>query len=154
MFRKQEYDRAGAYREAFYVAQDLDLWTRFSEAGRCLAIPDLLYQAELRAGSISAGRRAEQLRTSVIILECARARRSGRDEEPLLQAWVDEQMVLGTRCPRSPSARDDAGFNYFIGSMLHCNNPRLARKYYQKSLLASIFQIRSWVRLIQVLGKK
>src|SRR5262249_42598650 len=33
MFRKSAYERAGGYRTAFGVAQDLDLWTRMVEIG-------------------------------------------------------------------------------------------------------------------------
>src|SRR5262245_41142623 len=42
MFRKDAYSRAGGYRAAFRVSQDLDLWSRMAEIGPCLATPKIL----------------------------------------------------------------------------------------------------------------
>src|SRR5262245_21944801 len=47
MLRRSTYEQVGGYRAAFPVAQDLDLWMRISEVGRCLAMPEVLYQVKL-----------------------------------------------------------------------------------------------------------
>ena len=85
LFRREFYERVGGYREQFYFAQDLDLWTRLVEHGRHIALPDVLYQASFALGSISgqcSGRR--QIACAKIILECARLRRAGLDEAPVV----------------------------------------------------------------------
>jgi glycosyltransferase involved in cell wall biosynthesis len=53
LFRRDLFERVGGYREQFYFAQDLDLWTRLVEHGRYLVIPDVLYQVSVGLGSIS-----------------------------------------------------------------------------------------------------
>ena len=80
LFRREGYERVGGYREQFYFAQDLDLWTRLIEQGRHVALPDVLYKASFALGSISGQHRRQQIATAKIIRECARMRRAGLDE--------------------------------------------------------------------------
>ena len=41
MFRRDAYQKAGGYRAAFVVAQDIDLWLRLSEQGQCLGMAEV-----------------------------------------------------------------------------------------------------------------
>ncbi|MBK8742598.1 MAG: glycosyltransferase family 2 protein [Betaproteobacteria bacterium] len=70
MFRKSAYARAGGYRPAFVVAQDIDLWLRLVELGRCEGMEQPLYRARLEANSISGRRRAEQVRLAELAIQC------------------------------------------------------------------------------------
>ena len=80
MFRRETYEKVGGYRAQFNVAQDLDLWMRLAEVGVCWATPEILCERHLSKNSISAIRRDEQMRSAKIIVKCAAARRSGRDD--------------------------------------------------------------------------
>ena len=80
MFRRKTYEKVGGYRAHFDVAQDLDLWMRLAEVGTCWAIPEVLCEFHLDVNSISAVRRYEQIRSAKVIVKCAEARRSGRDD--------------------------------------------------------------------------
>ena len=61
MFREDVYEKVGGYRPQFLVAQDLDLWTRLSDYGICLGIPEILYEAIWEPGSISHLKRKQQI---------------------------------------------------------------------------------------------
>ena len=129
MFRRDAYERAGGYRAAFAVAQDLDLWLRMIEQGQCLGMVEVFYRARLEMGSISSRRREEQIRMLKLALECARVRALGADDRQLLAAAV------AVRQPKRPvSARERARFHYFVGSCLRASNPLLARVYFGKAL--------------------
>ena len=108
MFRRSAYEAVGGYRAAFRVAQDLDLWLRLAEVGKCLGIPDILYQASWRLGAISHLRRQEQVRTTEVLLECARVRRAGGSDAGILALWEQEcvgQPGTGHRVTCGPGRR-------------------------------------------------
>jgi glycosyltransferase involved in cell wall biosynthesis len=146
MFRRSAYVRAGGYREAFVVAQDLDLWARMAEIGDCLATPQILYEAKLTKGSISHLRRKEQIRVAHAIHACARARRTGADEGIILEG-LPEQRVRD----RGPIANriEDARFYYFIGSLLRKRAVRPANSYFLRAVFRWPFDPRAWFGLLR-----
>jgi len=151
MFRRSTYDQVGGYRAAFPVAQDLDLWMRLAEVGRCLAIPDVLYQAKMTAGSISATRRREQFRAALSILACAAARRARRSEADVLSSWESELAGLrGGRAHRRGTASEHARFYYFIARILRRTRPDRSRLYYWKSIRYRALYAPAWAGLIQL----
>ena len=95
MFRKESYLSTGGYRLAFNVAQDIDLWLRLAEVGGSWGIGDIHYQASLAANSISGRRRDEQFRAGLLAIECARLRRSGRDDRGCLDAGNLQKKQAG-----------------------------------------------------------
>ena len=103
MFRRSAYEAAGGYRAAFRVAQDLDLWLRLAEAGKCLAIPEIYYEGSWRLGAISHLRREEQLRTTEVLLECARARRTIGSDAAVLERWERERSIQTERGAAVPA---------------------------------------------------
>jgi glycosyltransferase involved in cell wall biosynthesis len=144
LFPKSLYDHVGGYRPEFYFAQDLDLWMRFIEHGKHLVISDVLYQATVRADSITGLYRKEQSETAKIVVEAARLRRSGRDEEPALKKARRIRPDAARRESRLQLAR---GF-YFIGMCLKVQrNPR-ANWYFQQALRTSPLHLKSAIRLI------
>jgi glycosyltransferase involved in cell wall biosynthesis len=84
MFRSSVYRAVGAYRAAFYFAQDLDLWTRLRELGRFSVVDDSLYVARLEPRSISGTQTREQGQLAKLIWQACQARRAGTSEEGLL----------------------------------------------------------------------
>jgi glycosyltransferase involved in cell wall biosynthesis len=148
MFRKSAYDRAGGYRSAFRVAQDLDLWIRMAEIGACLATPDVLYVACISKGSITHLNREQQKRATQTILRCAEARRQGSDEAETLKdvkaiprparGWLSERMR-------------DAGFYYFIGSVLRTRQPERAHTYFMQALACWPLYPRAWFGLLRLI---
>jgi glycosyltransferase involved in cell wall biosynthesis len=146
MFRRAAYETVGGYRAAFRVSQDLDLWLRLAEAGKCLAIPDILYEASWRLGAISHLRRQEQLRTTETLLECARVRRAGGSDAAVLAQWEQERAARKGRAALAGLA--DARFYYFLAGSLRARHPEKARAYYRKALKRWPFFLRAWVWLV------
>jgi hypothetical protein len=125
----------GGYRPVFAVAQDQDLWLRLAEVGRCVAMPEVLYEARLSPGSISASRRKEQAKSMKAILDCARLRRSGLSDSGVVEDFttIRGNEIYAGRILRS---RRDARFYYFIGCLLRKRQPEVAIAYFRKSLRA------------------
>lgn len=146
MFRQSAYQAVGGYCTAFRVAQDLDLWLRLMEFGSCIASPEILYQASLTRGAISQNLRREQLKAAYTILGCAVIRRAGGDEKPLLNKFIkyDCKVKRGW----TPGTLHDARFYYFVGTLLHHNEPDRARMYYQRALQYWHFYPRAYLKLL------
>jgi glycosyltransferase involved in cell wall biosynthesis len=147
MFRRQTYEAVGGYRAEFRVAQDLDLWLRLSEAGVCWAIPNVLCEIHLRARSISASRRAEQMRATRVILRCAEARRSGGDDSRLIARWGPQERRSRDVIYWSPRRLQDAKFYYFVGSLLRARQPDKAREYFLRAVNSWFLHPKAWYRL-------
>lgn len=127
MFSRHAYLTAGGYRPAFVAAQDIDLWLRLVELGRCLTIPQVLYQAQNSIGNISSRLRDAQLAFAAGAIECARSRRRGLPEPALsfpVRSWAE---VKDAQDP------DEAvKLNYFLGCCLREQDPDSARHYFHK----------------------
>jgi hypothetical protein len=148
MFRRSAYEAVGGYRAAFRVAQDLDLWLRLAEVGKCLGISDIHYQASWRLGAISHLRRQEQVRTTAILLECARARRAGVSDAEILALWEQECVATRERATASNAGLEDARFYYFVAGALRSRDLRKARSYYLQALQRWPLLWRAWIWLL------
>lgn len=147
MFRRATYERVGGYREAFRVAQDLDLWLRLREAGTHVALPEVLLEECVRPRSISGLHRKMQLELTEYALACARARRAGESEAAVLaRAAARSRDPL----PR-PTRREEAAGQYHLARLLHAQHPRSARRAYVAALRrdprcwkAAVQWVRAW----------
>lgn len=144
MFRRADYLTVGGYRPQFAVAQDLDLWLRLAEIGTHLPIHRTAYQAKVTPGSISQSKRSQQVKITRIIVECARRRREGGSEEPLLRKAAHFKIDSTGRVGRL--ARSSA--LYFIGSCLEAQTHRAGRDYFLASLQQFPLHLKSWWRLL------
>jgi glycosyltransferase involved in cell wall biosynthesis len=151
MFRRDTYRRVGGYRAAFPVAQDLDLWRRMAEIGRCEGTAAVLYHARLRRGSISQARRRQQTAAKDLILRSSAARRKGEDDAAILQ---EAQALRSGRQDRSLFATrvSDARFYYFVGSLLRARQRRQSRSYYLKALRSWPVLPRAWYGLLSTMA--
>lgn len=144
LFRRSLYEDVGGYRAAFYFAQDIDLWIRLAERGRHVVMQDILYEASVTVGSLSSANRRHQFECARLIMECARARRSGESEaEFLAQASLvqpDRKKGLN-RLGRARSL-------YFIGECLRQRNNPDARRYFLEALSVFPLHLRSLARLM------
>lgn len=143
LFRRDLYERVGGYREQFYFAQDLDLWTRMVEHGRHVAIPDVLYQARFTVGSISSLQRQHQIECAKLILECARLRRAGQDDAPVASR-ARRIVPNGGKTAHT----DLASALYFVGTCLSKRSDPRAKRYYREALRAYPLHFKSAVRLL------
>lgn len=143
MFRRLAYERAGGYRAAFTVAQDIDLWLRLWEIGACMGDPEILYEATMQAGSISARRRSDQFRMCTLAIACANERRQGRSDADLL----DTPPAAAARRPVGPRV-ERARFFYFVGACLRRSDPRGARAYFWRAFRENPLMVKALVRLI------
>jgi glycosyltransferase involved in cell wall biosynthesis len=147
MMRHSSYLAVGGYRQAFYYAQDIDLWSRMVEIGSHLVLPEVLYEATLSPQSISGSRRQEQETFHSFIVGATRARRSGSAEEP----WLERAAALSQQCrqaPRNPE-REAAGA-YFIGASLAAQQPELARRYLRRALQLNPWHLKARLKLARL----
>ena len=145
MFRRRAYEKAGGYRSQFQVAQDLDLWTRLKAHGAHAALHEILFVAELSPDSISSTKRALQISTAVIILECARQRIRGGDETSLLEKAESLKIT-----PKRNSERlKRADFFYFLGSCTVSEYKDRAHVYFRESLKNNPFHIKALCRYLK-----
>lgn len=143
MFRRAAYERCGGYRAPFVVAQDIDLWLRLAELGRCVGTQEVGYVAAMSADSISARRRSEQLRMQAAAVRAARLRRAGKPD-----AMVLEALARATRERSRGSARlARARFLYFVASCLRKTDPAAARRYYWDSFREHPLMVKSLLRM-------
>jgi len=143
LFRRELYERVGGYREQFFFAQDLDLWTRLVEHGRHVALPDVLYQASFALGSISGRHRRHQIACAKIILDCARLRRAGLDDARV--AAKGTAIVPEWRYEQSAN---HAAALYFVGVCLRSRADPRAQQYFRDALRANPLHLKSAVRLL------
>jgi glycosyltransferase involved in cell wall biosynthesis len=147
MFSRAAYDAVGGYRAAFAVAQDLDLWMRLWEQGRVLAVPDVLYRARLLPRSLSATRRAEQVAYTRVIVEGARSRRNGRQDQS-----NEAARYIGAA---APTPRNSAGqFSYFLGRVLEARAPDVAQFYLRQALREDPLFARAWLALTRMEARR
>jgi hypothetical protein len=137
------YERVGGYREEFYFAQDLDLWTRLVEHGPHIALPQLFYQAGFSIDSISSLQRPGQVACARILLECARLRRAGLNESAAL---AEARAILPGF--RKEKAGDVASALYFVGTCLRRRGDARARQYFRNALRANPLHFKSALRLL------
>ncbi len=146
VFRADAYRRAGGYRPAFRVAQDWDLWLRLvrpgGEGDRIAYIPDFLYAYRVEEQSISAQRRAQQVRLVELAGRCAEARLQGASEEP----YLAEAALISAEPPRG-KGRSSVGNSYFIGKCLLDRRDRRALKYLRRSVRNAPWNWRHWAAL-------
>jgi len=147
MFRRKSFETVGGYRPQFKVAQDLDLWIRLSEVGVCWATPDVLCVVHLNKNSISANRRSEQIRSAKVIVKCAEARRSGRDDSSIIEKWMGQRKWRQVFC-WSPRRLQEARFYYFIGSLLRHRQPQQAQLYFWRAVGSWVAYPRAWYRIL------
>lgn len=136
LFRREAYERVGGYRTAFAVAQDWDLWLRLTELGRLSYAPEVLYAFEIGLRSLSALRRAEQVRGVELARRCAQAR----------EQLGSDQAVLSAPPPPPPPAASGSNA-YFIGKCLLDRRDRRALRYLRMAVRERPTRARAWLAL-------
>jgi glycosyltransferase involved in cell wall biosynthesis len=133
MFRRDAYVATGGYRAEFRVAQDLDLWVRLAARGRIAFMSEVLYEAVIEPGAISARKRAEQFEAARVAL----ALRDGK--EP------------GTRAlpPPTSARRAEANTLYFIASCLRRRRDPHWRRYAGRALRRNPLLLRAWLLFVR-----
>lgn len=147
MFRKAAYELVGGYREAFRVAQDLDLWSRLAEVGDCLATPEVFYETRISYGSLTHLNRAQQKQATQAIVRCAKARTQGEDEAKVLE---EVKALPRPRQDWLSKRVRDAALYYFIGSLLRVREPQRARNYFLSALASWPLYPRAWLALVRL----
>jgi glycosyltransferase involved in cell wall biosynthesis len=135
MFRRDAYEKAGGYRLPFYVAQDLDLWTRLVEHGVCMTIPEILYEATWSPGSISHLKRKQQIIATRAILACRTLRSQGKNEQPVLDR-IAKRLNHSNQAATYPEGLPMSRYHYFAGSLLEKKNPSAAKRHFDLAVSA------------------
>lgn len=144
MFRRSAYEQAGGYREAFYFAQDLDLWTRMAALGEIHVLADELYEVRFTHGSITAQQTARQTALRELIAEAARTRALGHSDAAIL---VRAAQIRPSH--DRPSTQGTADIDYFLGSCLAKRGDPAARAYFLRALRRRPFMAKAWAKLIR-----
>jgi len=144
LFPSSLYKKVGGYRPFFYFAQDLDLWVRLAEVGLHIVIPEILYQTSLSIGAIGNMHRKEQIKTARLILECARLRRRGLSELPVLEKARAIRPLLNKHIGRLDHARA----LYFIASCLKERGNQQSKNYFWQAFMKFPLHLKSVVRLL------
>jgi glycosyltransferase involved in cell wall biosynthesis len=145
MFRHTAYENCGGYRSDFRVAQDLDLWLRLREQGRCLANAFIGYEALWTHDSISNQRRKEQVRFARLAIKAAQIRRSGFTDKELLDAHKVKKLIDEQR--HKNTGLETARGYYYIGSCIARRDPKTAQQYFKKAWIAWPFHFKAIARL-------
>lgn len=144
MFRADEYRNVGGYRDAFYFAQDWDLWYRLAERGTFLIINQRLCRARVTANSISFVSHGVQRQFALQSLRALRLRQDGLSDEIALESA--RQIVRPTLTERQKKCRR-AGANYYIARILTKNRDQRAHIYLLRALRLRPLYLRSWFAL-------
>jgi glycosyltransferase involved in cell wall biosynthesis len=147
MFRKSAYEYVGGYRDAFYYAQDTDLWLRLGEMGLFGYEQAFLYQYRYSLTSISAEWKDIQDRFHEIARACHAVRKQGGEEAELLHAAVTlTETIRAGNADRKPSNKRMAEAAYHLGcGLLDVRNPK-AEIYFRSALKLDPFHLRAWIK--------
>jgi glycosyltransferase involved in cell wall biosynthesis len=155
MFRASSYQRAGGYRNEFFVAQDLDLWKRLIEIGRHFSVEKIFYTSSFEKNSISSRRRELQTQTKKLILECSLARlHHGNDSEVLVKvrSLFDTTKSNSIKINFWQRGKSDSDYYYFLGSNFLGKNKKAALHYFVLSIRAYPFTIKPYAKLLIALA--
>jgi glycosyltransferase involved in cell wall biosynthesis len=144
MFRKQAYQQVGGYREEFYFAQDLDLWTRLATVGEVEYLSEELYESRFSYDSISARQTARQAALRELIAEASRLRAVGASENEVLERAAHIRPSESV-----PSTQSDADIDYFLGSCLASRGDPAAKAYFLRALKKRPFSPKAWAKLVR-----
>jgi glycosyltransferase involved in cell wall biosynthesis len=88
IFRKSAVQGVGGYRQAFWPAEDMDLWTRMAERGHGILVqPEYLLHYRIHGASASISRARLMVRRTAWIERCMACRRTG-EPEPTWDAFL------------------------------------------------------------------
>lgn len=94
MFRTALARELGGYRQAFYTAEDYDLWLRLSERGEIAILPEVLVRYRQHGGSMSSTKAVRQVFSFRLARRVSEARRrTGHDPASALSAPPDWRIV-------------------------------------------------------------
>ncbi len=95
MLRRDVLVACGGYRDAFPVAEDLDLWFRMSRHGRLHILPEILLLIRKHEGNVTVTRGAVNLQSAMKARICHRVwQRTGAEvlENPELWQLVEKRL--------------------------------------------------------------
>jgi len=146
MFDKEAYTNAGGYRPPFVVAQDLDLWTRLIELGEHIPTPGIFYHANLEKNAISVLQRDEQVASTKVIIECAKARETIGNDTNIIESFLEQNIARTEQ--KIPTPGLESNYYYFLGSVLRKSNLASSIKYLKKSVKLNPFNGKAVIRLL------
>jgi glycosyltransferase involved in cell wall biosynthesis len=135
-FSKSAYDSVGGYREQFYYAQDLDLFTRMAKIGNVASVPQVCYAYTFSPTSISTHAAGVQRKFRAFVQ---------RDD---IQALEDAKVLSAkVRAGGMRKSSPFAGY-YFIGSCLLRQDPKTAAAYFRKALACRPWSLRASMKFM------
>lgn len=140
MFRMDDYMRVGGYSQAFYFAQDLDLWLRLTDIGHVAFVQEILYQARLEPSCISMHHYNEQAELLRIAVELVRVRQIGGDDTILLHKAANIKPSGEKR-----NSSNNANGLYFIGKCLIDRGDRRGINYVKRAVRSNPFMFKYWL---------
>ncbi len=145
MYRRDSYSQVGGYRKQFVYGQDWDLWYRMGEIGKFQTIEEILYQARIIPGSISAGNWKKQTRIGRLSRRALSLRLQGEDDSACLKKVT---KICHERA-KTTTRGSIAWQLYFIAECLRRNKDDRCREYFRSAIKGRPILWRAWVRLMQ-----
>jgi len=143
MMRRDAYEAAGGYREAFRAGQDWDLWYRLGALGKFQIVPEALVTARVSPNSISGSGRAAQQALAKLSLAAMRARQRGESDAELLSEAAAIRVVRRkTRCGEGRGL-------YAIGEALRRRGDPRGRRYLRRAVMRCPLLVKAWIRYAQ-----
>lgn len=150
MFRAALYRDCGGYRPAFYYAQDIDLWLRFSENALLGSAEGVLYHHVRDPDSISGAAREVQWAFGGLARECAVRRAAGESETGPLGRAIELTETVRSLAGGGRTRRDRALASYNLAvALLEQREPSSVR-YLLRTIRLNPLYPRAWIRLVQL----
>jgi glycosyltransferase involved in cell wall biosynthesis len=149
VMRADAYRQTGGYRSEFYFAQDLDLFVRMAVLGNVHIEPEALYQASIRAGTISNVYGAQQLASATIAV----ALRDVLDDAKREALLSEVAAIRPTPVARARNKGSAGSADYFIAACLRQRHDPRWQRYATRAVSHDPLHLRAWLLLIRgVLG--
>ena len=143
MFRKSVYHDVGGYRDAFYFAQDCDLWSRMIDCSRMKVIESVLTSGIFSAQGISGKYGLEQRKLLRLILKGRQQRLNGVvDDDVLTQAYQLRPSLIKRKAVNDNTSSHFDGL-YFVAKVLSDNKSKYAFRYWKKVLQCRPISLKS-----------
>jgi len=154
MFRRADYVQAGGYRSQFWLAQDLDLWTRLTDFGQVAFVPDCLCEYRFEPHAISGRYARKQAALTDLIIRMRKRRAAGIEEASLLEQAAG--ICLDAKEHVSRSASNGL---YFLGKVLMDRGDCRGMAYLRQVLAHDPFHLRvrcwlGWYALVAMFHRR
>lgn len=139
VFRTHVVRSVGGYDEAYWTAQDSDLWARLRDRTRLTNLPDVLVEYRVHSGSVVGTRGDAGKRLSLSVPQRLLSETLGRPlDEDDVRAVVT--LYQGFEAMEAPDVRRGLPLLWEVVGHLDRDEPRAARRWLRREAAASLLK--------------